>query len=62
MTFRIGVLIGLACGLLLAGIHHKRKVARQAEYMNQRTAELNKQLGVIKQDRQDEKRVRRLIK
>jgi hypothetical protein len=62
MTFRLGVLIGLACGVLLVSIHHKRKEARLDAKMNQRTTELNKQLVAIKQDRQDEKRVGRLIK
>lgn len=62
MQFRLGVLIGLLAGSLLAILYYQRKEARIAAKMNQRTAELNKGLAAIKQDREDDKRVGRLIK
>lgn len=64
---RVFIVIGLACGVLLASAYRKRAIAHTAQpvdtfadEMMQRTAELNKQLVQIKQDRQDDKRVRRL--
>lgn len=62
MTFRLGVLVGLLAGITLASLYYQRKEARIAAKMNGRTADLNKQLGSIKQDRQDDKRIGRLIK